>query len=138
IVERAGFDPVTAHTGRDVLRRLNQAADIDVLWIHHELAFPQLPDFLGQVRSDFRYGKLPLFVTVAVDMSRSRLDEIELALEQLDANTRGWMYEENTLDAASKVAKAAQPNNGEPKTDRRGRRRLVIDRGRYPIRVDLH
>jgi CheY-like chemotaxis protein len=62
-VQKAGFEPVVAHTGRELLRRLNQAADIDLLLIDAGLRDPGLPFLLAQLRADRNAGHLPLLVT---------------------------------------------------------------------------
>jgi CheY-like chemotaxis protein len=67
LVEKAGYTPVTAHTGRDVLRRLNKAADIDVMFIDHELPYPMLPELLAQLRSDGQSALIPLVVIATVE-----------------------------------------------------------------------
>jgi hypothetical protein len=62
-VQKAGFQPVLAHTGREVLRRLDQAADIDVLLVDAGLPDPGLPFLLGQLRADRNAGHLPFLLT---------------------------------------------------------------------------
>jgi CheY-like chemotaxis protein len=61
-LEKAGFEPVPAHTGREVMRRLNEAADIDLVMIDADLPDPGLPQLLGQLRSDVNTGLLPVVV----------------------------------------------------------------------------
>jgi CheY-like chemotaxis protein len=61
----AGFDPVPEHTGRAVLQRLNEAADIDLVMIDANLPDPGLASLLGQLRSDINTGLLPVVVLVA-------------------------------------------------------------------------
>jgi CheY-like chemotaxis protein len=64
-LKKAGFEPVTAASGRDALRRLKEAADIDVLLIDREIADPQLRDLLAQLRADVDVGLLPIIITEA-------------------------------------------------------------------------
>jgi CheY-like chemotaxis protein len=71
-VSAAGFSPVRAFTGRDALRRLGQAADIDLLIIDANLPDPGLASLLGQLRSDVNYGRLPLLL-VAPQVTREAL-----------------------------------------------------------------
>jgi CheY-like chemotaxis protein len=66
-LQKAGFQPVTAHSGREVLRRLNEAADIDLVIIDADLPDPGLDSLLGQVRSDVNSGLLPVVVLVPPD-----------------------------------------------------------------------
>jgi CheY-like chemotaxis protein len=62
-VTAAGFDPVKATTGREVLERLGQAADIDLILIDQALPYPGLSNLLGQLRSDVNIGLLPVVLT---------------------------------------------------------------------------
>jgi CheY-like chemotaxis protein len=64
-VTQAGFEPVTVRTGKDALRRLNQAADIDLILIDAELPDPGLYSLLGQLRADTNAGRLPVLLTVS-------------------------------------------------------------------------
>ncbi len=138
IVEQAGFEASVADTGREALVRLNRAADIDVLWVNSELTYPMLPDFLSQVRADYRYGRLPLFVTVSGNYEKARLDRINLALDQLEAMTRDWLFNGDTLDSEARLAIKAQTNNEVSAPTIRDSRQLILDRSKYPIRVELH
>jgi CheY-like chemotaxis protein len=67
-LEQAGFEPIALHTGRDVLRRLNQAADIDLLLIDANLPDPGLAPLLGQLRGDVNTGLLPVVVLAPADL----------------------------------------------------------------------
>jgi CheY-like chemotaxis protein len=64
-VRSAGFEPVTATTGREVMRRLGQAADIDLLLIDAALPDPGLAGLLGQLNADVHAGHLPIILTAA-------------------------------------------------------------------------
>src|SRR5205823_7040788 len=64
-VRSAGYDTVVTRTGRDTLKRLSEATDIDVLWVDSDLPYPELPHLLAQIRSDFKQGRVPMFVTIA-------------------------------------------------------------------------
>jgi CheY-like chemotaxis protein len=63
-VRAAGFEPVTAITGREVLQRLGQAADIDLLLIDANLPDPGLSGLLGQLGADAYAAHLPIVLTV--------------------------------------------------------------------------
>jgi CheY-like chemotaxis protein len=65
-VRRAGFEPVPVRTGRDVLLRLNQAADIDLLLLDADLPDPGLASLLGQLRVDSNAG-VPVVLTAPAD-----------------------------------------------------------------------
>jgi hypothetical protein len=71
VVQQAGFEPVVVQTGRDALRRLGEAADIDVLVLDHALSYPELPNLLAQLRADINYGLLPVLVTAPADREAS-------------------------------------------------------------------
>jgi DNA-binding response OmpR family regulator len=66
-VRRAGYQPVVVQTGRDALRRLAEAADIDVLLIDAGIIDPMLPYLLAQLRADVDVGLLPVLVTTTPD-----------------------------------------------------------------------
>ncbi|MFL5341208.1 MAG: hypothetical protein ACJ8F7_13760 [Gemmataceae bacterium] len=83
VLRAAGFDTVVTNTGRDTLKRLNLASDIDVLWINHELPYPELPYLLAQVRSDVKYGGLPIFITLSEDITKALLPELDVRIDHL-------------------------------------------------------
>src|SRR5262249_34697329 len=83
VLRSAGYDTVITRTGRDVLRRLNEAADIDVAWLDHSLAYPELPYLLTQIRADVTYGGLPIMITVSDDVTKSVLPEMTVRIERL-------------------------------------------------------
>ena len=62
-VRKAGFEPVVVRTGREILRRLTQAPDIDLLVVDADTPDPQLVYLLGQLRADLNGGLLPLVIT---------------------------------------------------------------------------
>jgi hypothetical protein len=62
-VNQAGFEPITVHTGRDVMRRLGQAADIDALLLDSGLPDPGLAGLLGQLNADATASRLPIVLT---------------------------------------------------------------------------
>ena len=64
-VKKSGYDPIQVRTGRDVLKRLNQAADVDLVLIDEALPDPGLASLLAQLRADFHYGRVPVVLTVA-------------------------------------------------------------------------
>jgi CheY-like chemotaxis protein len=62
-VRKAGYTPVKAKTGRDVMLRVNEAADIDLLLLDAALPDPGLASLLAQLRADNNVGQLPVVVT---------------------------------------------------------------------------
>ncbi len=62
-VRKAGYDALIVRTGRETLRRLNKAADVDVLLVDSALPDPGLSYLLAQLRVDVNAGHLPLLLT---------------------------------------------------------------------------
>ena len=77
-VKKSGFDPIPVRTGRDVIRRLNQAADVDLVLIDEALPDPGLASLLAQLRADLNYGRIPVVVTA----SKDRQDALRRYAEQ--------------------------------------------------------
>jgi CheY-like chemotaxis protein len=59
-VRAAGFEPVKVYGGREVLTRLGQAADIDILLLDSALPNPGLASLLGQLAADTYAAHLPI------------------------------------------------------------------------------
>ena len=71
-VKKSGYDPIQVRTGRDVLKRLNEAADVDLVLIDEALPDPGLAALLAQLRADVHFGRVPVVLTV----SREREDAV--------------------------------------------------------------
>lgn len=82
-IRQAGYQAIIAHTGREILDRLRQAADIDLLIIDHQLPDPELPYLLAQVRTDVNAGLLPVLVTVMPDANGVVPPALEQSLNRL-------------------------------------------------------
>jgi CheY-like chemotaxis protein len=89
-VRKAGFDPVTATTGREALRLVREAADIDVILIDQSITDPLLVHLLPQLRADMDVGQVPILITeaptagareAAPDTTRAGLQRQRLASE---------------------------------------------------------
>ncbi len=78
-VKKAGFDPIAVRTGRDVLKRLNEAGDVDLVLMDEALPDPGLSSVLAQIRADLNYGRIPIVVTAAKD----RQDAVRRYAEKL-------------------------------------------------------
>jgi CheY-like chemotaxis protein len=74
-LEKAGFEVFTARTGRGVLRRLNEASDIDLVMVDANLPDPEIQFLVSQLRADINYGLLPVLVLTP--------EERKLRLERL-------------------------------------------------------
>lgn len=62
ILQRVGFDVEVARTGRQLVRRLQDKADVDLVLLDAHVADPMLPDLLPQLRADRRARTLPTLV----------------------------------------------------------------------------
>ena len=59
-VRAAGYEVVVVRTGRELMRRLNEAADIDAVIVDSEIPYPPLEDTLASLRYDVHAGMLPV------------------------------------------------------------------------------
>jgi CheY-like chemotaxis protein len=64
-VRKAGFEPVIAATGREALRLVRDAADIDVVLVDEGITDPQIQHFLAQMRADLDVGQVAIVITEA-------------------------------------------------------------------------
>jgi hypothetical protein len=79
-LRQAGFqvgEDDIAPTGRELLRRLGEAADVDFLVVDAALPYPQLPYLVAQLRADRNSGLLPLFVLAPADRELSLRRQLE-------------------------------------------------------------
>lgn len=95
-VAGAGYDPVSASTGRDALRRLNEAADVDALLIDAALPDPGLNSLLAQLRADVNVRRLPLLLAALPDREEARRLE-DLYREELRLLGERKIAEKNRL-----------------------------------------
>src|SRR5262249_37345778 len=63
-VSKAGYEPVKVNSGKNVMRRLAAAADIDLLLLDAALPDPGLAVLLGQLKADKSASHLPVLLTV--------------------------------------------------------------------------
>jgi hypothetical protein len=82
-VREAGYTPLLCYTGNEVLRRLAEAADVDVLFVDYAIPDPALPYLLAQLRGDVDAGRLPVFVTVHPDAGGKVPPGLEESLQRL-------------------------------------------------------
>jgi hypothetical protein len=64
-LQAAGFETVLLRTGREVMRRLRVAGDIDLVVLDSEIPFPPLPDMLANLHYDVHLSSLPVRVVYA-------------------------------------------------------------------------
>ena len=67
VLHRVGFDVEPVRTGRDLMRRLRDKADVDLVLLDRHIADPMLPDLLPQLRADRRGKALPAMVVASPD-----------------------------------------------------------------------
>ena len=67
VLQRAGFDVEVARTGRQLIRRLQEKADVDLVVLDRHIADPLLRDLLPQIRADMHARTLPLLVVASPD-----------------------------------------------------------------------
>lgn len=68
-VRSAGFEAVVVRTGRDAMRRLKEAADIDGIILDADLPYPPLPDTIASLRYDVHVGLLPVRIVFTPDLA---------------------------------------------------------------------
>jgi hypothetical protein len=91
-VRGAGFEPILKYTGRDVLLRLREAADIDAVVVDYAIPNPMLPHLLGQLRADADFGLLPVLIIVPLDKAAVSPSTLELKLRNLAEHYRNaWV-----------------------------------------------
>ena len=61
--KQSGYEPIVVKTGRDLLKRVIAAADIEAIIFDADLPDPGLTSLLGQLRGDVNANRIPLFVT---------------------------------------------------------------------------
>jgi CheY-like chemotaxis protein len=62
ILQRVGFDVEVVKSGRQLIRRLQDKADIDLVLVDNHIVDPLLPDLLPQLRADRRARTLPTLI----------------------------------------------------------------------------
>jgi CheY-like chemotaxis protein len=79
VVAAAGFEPVKVNTGRAVMLRLGQAADIDLVLLDEALPDPGLASLIAQLRADVNVGLVPVVLTAGPE----REDAVRRYVERL-------------------------------------------------------
>lgn len=62
---QVGFEVEVMRVGKDLLRRVFEKADFDLIVLDNHLPGPMLPDVLAQVRADYRTKGTPLLVVAS-------------------------------------------------------------------------
>jgi hypothetical protein len=70
-VGAAGYKAVPVGTGRELMQRLGQASDIDLVLFEEKLPNPGLDQLLGQLRADRFASRLPILLTATPPLTPS-------------------------------------------------------------------
>ncbi len=86
-VAQAGADPVAVATGRDALRRLREASDIDLILLDSTLPDPGLAPLLGQLRADVFSANIPVVLAAVPEghVGRDMALRYRIAKARLDS-----------------------------------------------------
>lgn len=107
----AGFETVLLRTGREVMRRLRTAGDIDLVVLDSEIPYPPLPDMLANLHYDVHLSSLPVRVVysprdpatfAAIGMERT----LGRTTPQTVAVRRDELYQEDR--AASRIRRLTE------------------------------
>src|SRR5262249_20212050 len=60
-----GYDAEIAGSGRELLKRVQQASDFDLIVIDHHIVNPELSDVIADLRGDPRAAKRPILVVAS-------------------------------------------------------------------------
>ncbi len=72
-VRTAGYEPVAVHTGRELMRRLNGSADIDLILMDEDLPDPGLTTLLPQLQADRNAGQIPILLAASLRERQDRM-----------------------------------------------------------------
>jgi CheY-like chemotaxis protein len=67
ILRQAGFGVESVRTGKELIRRLQEKADVDLIVLDHHTPYPLFSDTLTQLRTDFRTTAIPVLVIASPD-----------------------------------------------------------------------
>jgi CheY-like chemotaxis protein len=109
VVRRAGYRVDIIATGRDLMRRLQDKADIDLVILDHHIVYPMFADTLAQLRADVRTSGLPVAVVASGDQSATahpitllgRLAALVAASEHLNLYRDQEVIDDPRRDAAA-------------------------------------
>lgn len=71
LVRQAGYAAERFTTGRDLTRRVNRAADYDIVLVDRHIVDPLLADVVAQLRGDANHGRRPVVVVASSDTPRA-------------------------------------------------------------------
>lgn len=67
VLQQAGYEVEAVNSGRQLMKRIQQAADIDIVIVDRHIVDPMLTDLLPQLKADIRGKTLPLFVVASIE-----------------------------------------------------------------------
>jgi hypothetical protein len=100
VIQAVGFDPIVRSTGRDILRRLREAADVDVVVVDAGIPDSPLPYLLAQLRGDVNFGLLPVIIVAPTDHPGIVPEELERGLNRFVQGYRNVSVVPRTMDQA--------------------------------------
>jgi hypothetical protein len=100
VIQAVGFDAVVRSTGRDILRRLREAADVDVVVVDAGIPDSPLPYLLAQLRGDVNFGLLPVIIVAPTDHPGINPEELERGLNRFVQGYRNVSVVPRTVDQA--------------------------------------
>lgn len=110
----AGFDSVRVQTGREALRRLESAADIDALLVDTQLPDPGLAPLLAQLRASVSYGRLPLYLFLPGETQESlrrQVQEVDQGLAEFRTGRDRLVQEKSRAEQA--LLRTTDPSQAE-------------------------
>jgi vacuolar-type H+-ATPase subunit F/Vma7 len=120
-LEGAGFSAVVVQTGKEVMRRLQESGDIDVILIDYKVFDPEIADLLVQLRSDVDMGVLPLIITVPPTAAGFRPPDAIVRLQRLANLYRNVWVMDGPLNDPDILKRDVPPRiieaSGQPLTD---------------------
>lgn len=121
-VEKAGLQPVRVNTGREALRRLGEAADIDAILIDANLPNPGLSSLLAQLRADVNVGELPLVLAAP----KERVDGLRKLADKYRNVAVIPGPQALDSDTLKRVLVDARPDGSKPLTDAERREQTEV------------
>lgn len=100
-LQQAGYQAEAFGTGRELLRRLAQAADVDAVFIDANVPDPPLPHLLAQIRADVNSGLVPVFVSILPGSGGKVSDDVVARLNRLAEPYPNVRVTPSTVDVPS-------------------------------------
>jgi CheY-like chemotaxis protein len=100
-IKELGYESILVQNAREAMRKLEEASDIDVIFV--DQALPDhggnfIPYQLAQMRTDVNIGQLPLFILISPDKDGHIDQEREITLRRYAERYRNTWVLRTTLD----------------------------------------